>query len=52
VFFFDEADPDEVIDVADDGPAVDPPLVGDCLVSGKALVGFAVAEGEEGAIRC
>jgi hypothetical protein len=50
VFFFDEANLLEDRNVADDGAPVDPPFVGDRLVAGKALVGFAVAEGEEGGI--
>ena len=38
--------------MADDGAAVHAPLVGDRLVAGEALVGFAVAEGEQGGIGC
>ena len=47
VFFFDESEIDQNIDVAHDRPAVEASAVGDRLVSGKALVGFAVAEGEK-----
>ena len=52
MFFFDESDLHEVDNVADDGAAVHAPLVGDRLVPGKALVGLAVAEGEQGGIGC
>ena len=38
--------------MADDGTAVDAPLISDRLVPGEALVGFAVAEGEEGGVGC
>jgi len=52
VFFFDEAIPLEDGNVADDSPAVNPPLVGYRLVSGEALVGFSVSEREEGGVGC
>ncbi len=38
--------------MANDGAPMHAPLVGYRLVSGKALVGFAVAEGEQGGIGC
>ena len=38
--------------MADDGAAVDAPLISNCLVPGEALVGFAVAEREEGGVGC
>jgi hypothetical protein len=47
VSFFDESEINEDVDVAHDGPAVDAARVGNGLVPGKALVGFAVAEGEK-----
>jgi hypothetical protein len=52
VFFFDEPDLYEVGHVADDGTAVDTALVSDCLIAGEALVGFAVAEREQGGVGC
>ena len=52
VFFFDESEIDQNIDVAHDRPAVQASAVGDGLVAGKALVGFAVAEGEKRRVGC
>ncbi len=52
VFFFDEFEIDQNIDVAHDRPAVQASAVGDRLVAGKALVGFAVAEGEKRRVGC
>ena len=50
--FFDESEIDQNIDVTDDCSAVQAPAVGDGLIAGKALVGFAVAEGEKRRIGC
>ena len=52
MFFFDEPYLNEVVHVADDGTAVDTPLIGNRLVSREALVGFAVAEREQGGVGC
>jgi hypothetical protein len=52
VSFFDESEMDQNIDVAHDRPAVQASAVSDRLVAGKALVGFAVAEGEECRVGC
>ena len=38
--------------MADDGTAMDTALIGNRLIPGEALVGFAVAEGEEGGVGC
>ena len=38
--------------MADDGTAVDTALISNRLVPGEALVGFAVAEREEGGVGC
>ena len=38
--------------MADDGTAVDTALISNRLVPGEALVGFAVAEGEQGGVGC
>ena len=52
MFFFNEPHLYEVVHMADDGAPVDPPFVGNGLVPGKALVGFAVAESKQGGVGC
>jgi hypothetical protein len=52
VFFFDEAIPHKDSHVADDGTAMQAPLISNRLVAGEALVGLAVPVGEEGSIGC
>ncbi len=47
VGLFYESEVDENVDVADDGSARNPPGIGDGLVAGEALVGLAVAVGED-----
>jgi hypothetical protein len=52
MFFFNEAIRLEDCNVADDGTAMDTALVGDGLVTGEALIGFAISEGEQGGVGC
>ena len=47
VRFLDESEVHEDVDVPDHGSPRDPPGIGDGLVAGEALVGLAIALGED-----